>query len=374
MFVRFILMIAVFIFSFDCSYSQWITVSDVNVVKVQTERAGPRLSIEYSLSPDDVSPDSPVYIFIRYSKDEGKNWRLLSSEYLSGDGYGIVENPGEKSCVWWGSEESGFPDEDSVQFKVRGIKMVKIPAGEFVMKSIPGGGYDESKSMKTVTNLPLYYMAEYETTIAMYTEYLNEVGGGGTGWNERMVNELRCGIVQEGSSPDFTYKAVPGRENYPIAYVSWYDAAAFLEWCGLRLPTEGEFEKAFRGGIYLDGDETKKVKNPFPERKFPWGNEAPDEGGFYRCNYDGEDDGFSGTAPVGSYNKYNSPYGICDIAGNAAEWTSDWYSTSYHAGLDGFRMVRGGSWMAMSSGINAVTGATQFPIQERSIIGFRGVK
>ena len=118
----------------------------------------------------------------------------------------------------------------------------------------------------------------------------------------------------------------------------------------------------------------KKVKNPLPERKFPWGNEAPDEGGFYRCNYDGEDDGFSGTAPVGSYNKYNSPYGICDIAGNAAEWTVDWYSTSYHAGLDGFRMVRGGSWMAMSSGINAVTGATQLPLQERSIIGFRGIK
>ncbi|MFC1558080.1 formylglycine-generating enzyme family protein [candidate division KSB1 bacterium] len=374
MFIRFILMAAVFLFSSDYSYSQWITVSEVDAVKIHTERGGPRLAIEYSLSPEDVSQDSPVYIFIRYSKDAGKTWRLLPSEYLSGDGYDIVKNPGEKSCVWWGSEESGFPDAESIQFKIRGIKMVKIPAGEFVMKSIPGGGYDESKSMNTLTNLPLYYMAKYETTIAMYTEYLNEVGGDGTGWNERMANELRCGIVQEDSAPDFTYKVAPGRENYPIAYVSWYDAAAFLKWCGLRLPTETEFEKAFRGGIYLDGDETKSIKNPIPGRKFPWGNEAPNEGGVYRCNYDGEDDGFAGTAPVGSYDKFNSPYGICDIAGNAAEWTLDWYSTSYHTGLDGFRMVRGGSWMAMSSGITAVTGATQLPLQERSIIGFRGVR
>ena len=103
----------------------------------------------------------------------------------------------------------------------------------------------------------------------MYTDYLNEVGTDGTGWYKRMSNKLRCGINQKGSAPDFTYSVIPGRENHPVIYVSWYDAAAFLEWCGMRLPIEAEFEKAFRGGTFLDGDDSKQNKNPIPSfRKF----------------------------------------------------------------------------------------------------------
>ena len=62
------------------------------------------------------------------------------------------------------------------------------------------------------------------------------------------------------------------------------------------------------------------------------------------------------------------------MAGNVIEWMLDWYSTPYHTGLDGFRMVRGGSWMAVPAACDAITGATQFPIKESSIMGFRGVK
>jgi len=357
----------------NLSYSQFINISDVKVRKEQTEQGGPRLVIEYNLDDPEISPNSPAYVFIRYSKDSGKTWRFLPMKYLSGNGYDIIKSPGGKICVWWGAEESSSSDLEQIKFKVKGIKMIKVPTGEFIMKTIPGGGYDESKSGNIISTLPLFYIAKYETTISMYVEYLNEFGGGGAGWNKRMSNEIRCGIIQEGSLPNFNYRVTPGRENYPVTYVSWYDAVAFLEWCGLRLPTEAEFEKAFRGGIYLDGDESKKNKNPLPDRKYPWGNEAPDEGGVYRCNYDGEEDGFSGTAPVGSF-KYSSPYGIFDIAGNIAEWTQDWYATSFHAGLDGYRMTRGGSWMSMTSALDAVTGATQLPLHERSIMGFRGVK
>ncbi len=205
----------------------------------------------------------------------------------------------------------------------------------------------------------------------MYTDYLNEIGGEGAGWNQRMTNSDRCGIVRHNN---YTYSVQPGRENYPITYISWYDATNFLQWCGLRLPTEAEWEKAVRGGIYLDGDEAKKHSNPMPERRYPWGDKAPNADGVYRCNYDGQDDGFAYTAPVGSFDKFSSPYGVCDLAGNVAEWTLDWYSTSYHAGLDGFRMVRGGSWMAVPAACDAITGATQLPLKESSIMGFRGAK
>lgn len=349
----------------------WLPLANVKVRAEPTELAGPRIVVEYDLDEPSLSPELPAYVFVRFSKDAGATWQLVPTGSLRGNGFDVVEQSGHKKIVWWGTTESDFPDLGLVEIRVRAIPMARVPAGRFVMKSLPGAGRDESGQHEPRSDLPLYCIARYETTIAMYVDYLNEVGGEGAGYNRRMAHTGRCGIVRR---DDSTYHAAPGRDNYPVTYVSWYDAVSFLRWCGLRLPTEAEWEKAFRGGFYLDGDETGKKPNPLPERRYPWGDETPDANGLYRCNYDGEDDGFARTAPIGSFARFNSPYGVCDMAGNVAEWTLDWYSTSYHVGLDGFRLVRGGSWMAVPEGCDAITGATQFPLKENSIMGFRGVR
>lgn len=352
-------------------YARWLEIRDVNVRQEPTELGGPKIVIEYDLEAGDISAAKPAYVFLRCSKDFGETWQLLAPDYLQGNGFGMVERPGHKEVVWWGLGQTGVVDLGQVEVRVRGLAMARIPAGDFAMKSLPGAGRDESRKGKPSSDLPLYYMARYEATIGMYTDYLNEVGGEGAGWNRRMSRTDRCGIIQ---NSDHTYRVAEGREDYPVTYVSWYDAMAFLRWCGLRLPTEPEWEKALRGGFYLDGDKTKGQANPMPERSFPWGGEAPDANGVYRCNFDGDADGFEYTAPVGSFEEFASPYRIEDLAGNVAEWTLDWYTTSYHVGLDGFRLVRGGSWMAVPEACDAVTGATQFPLKESSIMGFRGVK
>jgi len=376
-----IILILAVTFLIYCNYANanWIEISNQKTTQEPTELGGPRIVIEYDINDKEISKDCPAYVFIHYSTDSGATWEFLSMEHLQGNGYGLVESPGHKKIVWWGTTETSFGESsekgkaylNKTKFIIRGIKMVRVPAGEFIMKSLPGGGYDESVDQEPVEQLPLFYIAKYETTVSMYAEYLNKTGREGAGWNKRMSNSQRCGIVQNGAGPAITYSVVPGRENYPVTYVSWYDAAAFLRWCGLRLPSEAEWEKAFRGSIFLDGDKSKQNKNPLPERKYPWGNESPNAEGIYRCNYDGDDDGFPYTAPVGSFGEFNSPYGACDMAGNVAEWTLDWYSTSYHVGLDGFRMVRGGSWMAVPAACDAITGATQLPLKESSIMGFR---
>ena len=64
---------------------------------------------------------------------------------------------------------------------------------------------------------------------------------------------------------------------------------------------------------------------------------------------------------------------MCDLAGNVAEWTRERYTTSYHADLDGFRILRGGSWMSLPEGVDAVTGATRLPLKRSAAVGFRGV-
>jgi formylglycine-generating enzyme required for sulfatase activity len=356
----------------DASIAQWLSIPEVQVRAEHTEIGGARLSITYNLADAEISDQNPAYAFVRFHTPEG-GWRLLPMTGLQGNAHGIVTTAGTKTSVWWGIEETVAPSVASIQAQVRVLPMVRVPGGRFVMKTVPGGGYDDAGAGRQVSTLPTFYLMRNETTVGMYVDYLNEVGGDGTGWHDRMVDERRCGIIREGPAGAYRYRSAPGRENHPVTYVSWYDAQAFLGWAGLKLPTEAQWEKAYRGGLYLDGDEMQEKANPLPQREYPWGDEAPDAEGTHRCNHASEKDGFATTAPVGSFSRFNSPYGVADMAGNAAEWTLDWYSTSHHADLDGYRMVRGGSWRSVPDGVDAVTGATQLPLEGSGIVSFRGL-
>jgi formylglycine-generating enzyme required for sulfatase activity len=356
-----------------CLASGPLQIEDVEWKLERTQFGGPRLAITYRLSSPDISPREPAYIFIRLSADSGRTWRLLSRSELVGTGHDIISRPGRKESVLWGTRDLGLTNEDQLSVRVRGLRMVRIPGGEFSMKTTPGAGYDDSKIDAVVTSLDEFYIAKYETTIALYTEYLNEMGAAGAGWQEKMANPERSGIIRTGEEGSYRFEVVPGREDHPANYISWYDARAFLDWCGLRLPTEAEWEKAARGGNFLDGDSSGKEANPNPSRRFAWGDENPDAEGTFRCNFDGVEDGHLTSSPAGTYSGFCSPYGVCDMAGNVAEWTLDTYTTSYHEGLDGYRVVRGGSYLAVPVACDTISGATAAPVKESAIIGFRAV-
>jgi formylglycine-generating enzyme len=125
-------------------------------------------------------------------------------------------------------------------------------------------------------------------------------------------------------SPEGPGSNLEGRYKHPVVHVTWSDALAYTQWAGKRLPTEAEFEYAARGGL------SRKL--------YSWGDELTPEGCWKANIWQGNfprhnalEDGFFGTAPVGSYPP--NGYGLYDMTGNVWEWCSDWYDARYYATL-----------------------------------------
>lgn len=147
----------------------------------------------------------------------------------------------------------------------------------------------------------------------------------------------------------------PGRDRHPINCVDWAMAHTFCASSGRRLPTSAEWEYAARGS---DG------------RVYPWGDEPPSANHLNACGKEcvawgranrepltgmhDQDDGFAQTAPVGSFPRGRSMFGLDDLIGNVMEWAEDWdgaYTaeaqtdpTGPAKGVD--KVIRGGAWSA----------------------------
>ena len=146
----------------------------------------------------------------------------------------------------------------------------------------------------------------------------------------------------------------PGSEDawqpdHPVVHVSWNDAQAYAVWAGGRLPTEIEWEHAARGGL---GDVP-----------FPWGEEEPNDSGFFPCNiwqgrFPDENacaDGYATTAPAKSF--VSNGYGLYNMCGNVWEWTADPFKLRslskrakvHHANQPRSKILKGGSFLCHKS-------------------------
>ncbi len=176
-----------------------------------------------------------------------------------------------------------------------GAPMVLVPEGEFL------SGYASNVPL----SLPAFYMDKFEVSTARYAAFMAATGAKPPEYWPTSV------LVNHGQKP--------------VVGVDWHEATAYCRYYGKRLPTEQEWEKAARGA---DG------------RKYPWGNDEPTSRRANFSEFGRRDfDDYGVLRSVGSLEEGKSPYGIYDMAGNVAEWTSSDYDDS-----GTFPVVRGGSW------------------------------
>jgi formylglycine-generating enzyme required for sulfatase activity len=168
------------------------------------------------------------------------------------------------------------------------------------------------------------------------------------------------------------------RLNHPINCVDFQQAAAFCAWAGKRLPTEEEWEYAARGG----GE----------DRKFPWGNQAPDQTRLNACGnvcvknliakrfpggtplYE-TTDGWPETSPVRTFPAGASKHGVMDLAGNVWEWTSSMFANYDGSGAEPKRVLRGGSWGGGDARTERTTNRFRLdPTSRAQFLGFRCAK
>lgn len=191
----------------------------------------------------------------------------------------------------------------------------------------------------------------------------------------------------------------PAYDNYPVVGINWHQANAFCHWRSwlmnnflmgngdfpvndFRLPTEAEWEYAARGGLDLAA--------------YPWGSYyiRNSKGCFLgnfkpmRGNY--IDDGGAKTVAIDTYNPNN--YGLYQMAGNVAEWTSVAYEDAAYMYMHDLnpdlqyrakesdnknlkrKVIRGGSWKDVGFYLQVSARAYEYQDTSKSYIGFRCVQ
>jgi formylglycine-generating enzyme required for sulfatase activity len=186
--------------------------------------------------------------------------------------------------------------------------MVRVPAGTFFMGRDDGPADERPRHRVEIGEFLVDRDKVTNAAFAMFLNAVGERGQRGEKYYDTDDNDSRI------HRRDGKWQAHAGHERHPVVEASWDGARAYCAWAGKRLPTEAEWEKAARGT---------------DERKYPWGNEAPDK---TRAHFGA---GWNDLRPVGSFPKGASPYGALDMAGNGWEWVSSLYRPYPYAARDG---------------------------------------
>jgi len=222
-----------------------------------------------------------------------------------------------------------------------GTMMVLVPGGTFIMGR---DGGDPAEAPAHQVKLSTYYIDKHEVTNRQFDQFVKEAGPRA---------ERSRALAQDGGGVSLS-------EDHPAVMVSAKDAMDYADWAGKRLPTEAQWEMAARG---------------IDHRPYPWGPLPP----VWEKNREPHQ-----IDAVMSFPSDRSPSGAYDMAGNALEWTKDWFDPKYFASFRGAiaEDPTGPSSRPPSSQVTVKGGSKQWIVSAReginyesrlSILGFRCV-
>ena len=201
------------------------------------------------------------------------------------------------------------------------MTMVFVPGGTFQMGSTEVEVMDAVDFCKQHYNFcnDWFYMREYPQHAVTLEDFWIDQTEVSNAQYRQCVEAGVCAELTTCKKGEPTYYDAE-KTDHPVVCVSWDDAQTYCEWAGARLPSEAEWEYAFRG-----------EQNLF----YPWGN-IFDGTKLNYCDVNCElshaddryDDHYVKTAQVGSYPEDVSWCGALDMSGNISEWVNDW-SGSY---------------------------------------------
>jgi formylglycine-generating enzyme required for sulfatase activity len=168
--------------------------------------------------------------------------------------------------------------------------MLLVPGGTFIQ------GRDDADSAEGPMHnvqVATFYMDKHEVTVRQFNRYQRETG-------KRLFDRERA------LARDSALKNLDADDDLPVVMVSAREASDYSYWAGKRLPTEAQWEASARSP---DG------------RIYPWGPSPPSWS---------KPREYKQIDPVMSFPSDVSPYGVFDLAGNAWEWTKDWFDARYY--------------------------------------------
>ena len=281
-----------------------------------------------------------------------------------------------------------------------GMKLVLIPAGEFLMGS-PDSDNEADPNEKPQHRVRItrpFYMGATEVTVGQFRRFVEatgyrtdaeRVGKDARAWTWGWNEQAKKFEIETGPKSSWRDLGFSQSDEHPVVCVSWNDAVAFCEWLTqqekttYRLPTEAEWEYACRAGTktrFWSGDDPMTLAataNVADETAKTWIPNLP--------IVNGVKDGYIFTAPVGRFRA--NPWGLFDMHGNVHEWCSDGYDGEYYkrspdndplgAVHSSLRVTRGGGfdWDSRVRSARRTSLSADFTPEGRSCtIGFRIVQ
>ncbi|MET8425166.1 ergothioneine biosynthesis protein EgtB [Nocardia sp. NPDC004860] len=254
---------------------------------------------------------------------------------------------------------------------------VVVPAGEFIM-----GTDSDPWALDNERPAHPVHVGAFAIDAAPITneQYLAFVDDGGyerpelwseRGWAHRVEAGLTAPQFWEQDAGGRWWRRVfgtmqPLRAHQPVVHVCWFEAEAYANWAGKRLPTEAEWEKAAR----FDPATGRS-------RRYPWGDIDPTEALANLGQRHLE------PADVGAYPAGASPVGVHQLIGDVWEWTASGfeaypgfrafpyreYSEVFFGG--DYRVLRGGSFGADQVASRGTFRNWDHPIRRQIFAGFR---